>query len=148
MKARVEWQGKGLEFKGIANGRELQLDAPPPLGKGAGSTPKELLLVALVGCTAMDVVALLAKAKTPPVAFEVGVEATPSTEGHPYVFKSAQVTFTVSGEVAPERLLEAVKLSQTQYCSVGAMLSKAFPIDYRVVLNGKDLGDGEARFSA
>jgi uncharacterized OsmC-like protein len=43
-------------------------------------------------------------------------------------------------------LLESVRLSQTKFCSISAMLSKAFPIKYKIQLNGEFIGEGMADF--
>jgi uncharacterized OsmC-like protein len=51
-----------------------------------------------------------------------------------------------TGDVEAEKLVEAVRLSQTKYCGVSAMLAQAFPLRYRVVLNGQEIATGEAKF--
>ena len=94
----------------------------------------------------MDVVALLKKHKQKLERFSVTVEAPLSEGGHPKRFTRADLTFDVQGEVEPARLLGSVKASQTMYCGVSAMLSRAFPIAYKVVLNGALVGSGEADF--
>ena len=80
-------------------------------------------------------------------AFEIDIDIIPVQGKMPAVFESAQLSYIVEGEVEPEKLLEAVKLSQTKYCSISAMLSKSFPIHYRVELNGAEIGSGCADFS-
>ncbi len=44
------------------------------------------------------------------------------------------------------KVLESVALSQTKYCSVSAMVSRAVPISYTVELNGEKIGAGRADF--
>lgn len=51
------------------------------------------------------------------------------------------------GEIEPKILLESVSASQTMFCGGSAMLSKAFPIAYKVILNGADIGVGQASFT-
>ncbi|MEK6773516.1 MAG: OsmC family protein [Bdellovibrionota bacterium] len=145
MKTSVVWKD-GMEFDGVADDHIVRMDAKKPIGKNAGTSPKELVAMGLGGCTAMDVIALLKKYKQPPQAFRVDVEIAPSTGSYPIVFEKAILTFTIDGAVDSEKINEAVKLSQTKYCGVSAMLSKAFPIEYRVILNGKEIGTGNARF--
>lgn len=145
MKSSVKWK-EGMMFEGSAGPHVIPLDAQPPLGKNSGPTPKELLTIALAGCTSMDVVALMKKFKEPLSTFEVDVDATPVTQGHPSVFEKVEIVYRVTGEVSSEKLLEAIHLSQSKYCSVSAMLSKAFPISYRVVLNGMEIGTGASKF--
>ena len=146
MKMSVTWK-ENMLFDGEAMGNHVSVDAKAPLGKGQGMTPKELLGVGMVGCTAMDVIALLKKYKQPVESFVVSTEVTTSEPGkHPAVFVDSFVSFDVTGEVQPDKLIEAVSLSQTKYCGVSAMLAKAFPIRYRVLLNGQEIATGAAKF--
>lgn len=145
MKTSVIWK-EGMQLTGVAGPHQLLLDAKAPLGKDAGPTPKELVAIAMEGCTAMDVIALLKKHKQPLKSLSVEAEVTSVTGQHPAVFEKASMTFQVEGDINPEILNEAVTLSQTKFCSVGAMLSKAFPIHYSVVLNGKKIGEGSANY--
>jgi putative redox protein len=145
MKTTVVWKD-GMEFDGVSEQHQIRMDAKAPLGKNAGATPKELVALGLGGCTAMDVIALLKKHKQPPQSFRIDVEITPSSGSYPVVFDKALLTFAVDGAVDSEKLIEAVQLSQTKYCGVSAMLSKAFPIEYRIVLNGTEVGSGAAKF--
>lgn len=145
MKAHLSWDQK-MVFSIDAAGNSVKADARPPIGDASAMAPKELLLSALASCTAMDVVALLKKNRQHVDAFEIEAEANLSDGGHPKVFTGARLTFTISGEVDPEVALESVTLSQTRFCGVSAMLSRAFPISYDVVVNGTLAGSGSANF--
>jgi putative redox protein len=146
MKTTLSWK-EGLEFETSAAGNSITLDAKAPLGKSRGMTPKELIGAAISGCTAMDVVAYLKKYRQPMEAFTMEVELTAATGVTPAVFIDAEVLYHLSGNIDPKILMESVQQSQTQYCSVSAMLSKAFPIRYHVILNDKEIGSGQADFS-
>lgn len=145
MNTAVIWND-GMEFSGQVGEHTVLMDAKKPIGKDKAASPKELVALGLGGCTAMDVIALLKKYKQPPKAFRVEIDVQPSTGPSPIVFEKATLKFEVEGDVVGEKLLEAVQLSQTKYCGVSAMLSKAFPIDYIVVLNGLKIGSGTASF--
>lgn len=115
-------------------------------GEDSGPSPKELVLSGLLGCTAMDVVALLRKYKAPLTALELRADAA-QTDSQPAVFSTIKLIYEASGEgVEAEDLLKAIELSQTRYCGVSAMISKTARISYEVHLNGSRIGDGEARF--
>jgi len=145
MKIKCSWQDK-MHFTAAADEFKIEMDASPPLGKNAGPTPKQLLLAGICGCTGMDVAALLRKHKQSVTSLVIESHSE-STEGkHPAVFKFVKLTFKVQGEVDPDKLIEAVKLSQTQYCGVSAMVSKVVPISYEIELNGKNIGEGKADF--
>ena len=147
MNSTVTWKDS-MSFEGTAEGHSINLDAKSPLGHSSAITPKEAVAIGLAGCTAMDVIALLKKYKQLPQSFSIKTEITPSEGTYPVVFSSAVLTYTVTGEVEPDKLMEAVTLSQTKYCGVSAMLAKAFPIRYRVELNGTEIGAGQSNFSS
>jgi len=99
-----------------------------PLGANAGPSPMALVLVALGGCTAMDVISILKKQRQPVKGLEVVVRAE-RTEDHPKVYAGYEVAYIVRGSgVDPVAVERAVSLSEEKYCSVGAMLRQAAPI--------------------
>jgi len=145
MKIDLVWSEKML-FEAQAGEHRVAVDAKAPIGNNRGMGPKELLLSAMASCTAMDVVALLRKHRQDLKQLKVEVEAPQSEGGHPKVFTRADLTFDVQGDIDATVLLNSVKASQTLYCGVSAMLSRALPIAYKVVLNGALVGTGEASF--
>ena len=147
MKTIIKWNEK-MNFSAQSDSNLIAMDAKSPIGEGKAMTPKELLGAGLGGCTAMDVVALLKKHKQDYQSMQVDVDINASSGGHPVVFTDAKVTFHVTGNVDPAILLESVKLSQTKFCGVSAMLSKAFPIQYDVILNNENIGSGQADFNS
>lgn len=145
MKAQLKWT-EGMKFVAASEGNSVLMDAKAPIGTNTAMTPKELVAVGLGGCTAMDVIALLKKHKQAFKSLDVDVDIATSTSGQPVVFTSAMLTFAATGEVDRAILLDAVRLSQTKYCGVSAMLVKSFPIGYIVKLNGEIVGEGRAEF--
>jgi putative redox protein len=145
MKAHLAWDQK-MVFNIDAAGNSVKADARPPIGEGKAMAPKELLLSALASCTAMDVVSLLKKNRQRFDQFEVDVEASVSDGGHPKVFTGANLTFAMTGDIDPKVALESVAASQSRFCGVSAMLSRAFPISYDVFVNGALVGSGRADF--
>ncbi len=95
------------------------------------STPMELVLIALCGCTASDVVGILRKKREPFTALEVRAKAE-RADGHPAVYTSIHLTYVVHGEVSKKAMEDAVRLSKDKYCSVSAMLEKTAKITYTI----------------
>ena len=127
-------QGITLAAKGDSNHWVMMDGGPTFGGSEAGSSPKELLLFALGGCTAMDVIPILKKKRVPFEGFEVYISGNTRDE-HPQVFTDIHVEYVFYGEdINPEDVERAIELSTTKYCSVSAMLSKAVKIthSYRV----------------
>lgn len=145
MKSTLKWLAD-MKFEAETEGHTVLMDAKAPIGKSSAQTPKELVGAGLGGCTAMDVIALLKKYKQPLETFEVEVEIETNKTGYPTVFTHALISFRAKGAIDPKILNEAVHSSQTKYCGVSAMLSKAFPIEYVVLLNDEEVGRGKAEF--
>ncbi len=133
MEASVVWQGK-MAFSGKAMGETtVALDAPAAVGgEGNGFRPKELMLNALAGCTAMDVISILRKMRTEPEAFRVEVSAT-ETEEHPKVFTAFHIKYIVSGDVPQANLEKAVSLSQERYCGVTVMYRSFAEVTHEII---------------
>lgn len=146
MKAKTVWREK-MNFTGECEGNSVALDAKPPFGGGSAMTPKELVAIAAAGCTGMDVVALMKKYNQPLTSLEIAVETSVAPGIQPAAFQDMTLQFEFGGELDRDKVLEAVRLSQTKFCAVSAMLSKALPIQYSVFLNGVEIGNGKANFT-
>lgn len=147
MQSKIRWISR-LVYQGEVRGHRVLMDAKKDSGGlDLGMSPKELVLTGLCGCTGMDVISLLtSKFKLPVVQCEVHADATPSEGGHPVVWTNINLEFIITGEIPEDLATKAVTLSMTKYCGVSAMLSKACPINYTVVLNGNNIATGTAQF--
>ncbi len=127
----------GLSFSGTAtSGYELNLGASPSVG-GAddGFRPLELMLISLVGCTAMDVISILRKKRQEVTDFVVRAEAD-QAESHPHVFTAIRVEYEITGHHVEEAAVErAIELSITRYCPAQAMLGQVVPIDHTYTIH-------------
>ncbi|HWQ21267.1 MAG TPA: OsmC family protein [Clostridia bacterium] len=100
-------------------------------GHGAGSSPMELLLMALGGCTGMDVVSILAKMKESHAGFRVELSGERAEE-HPHRFTRIYVDYYLTGDsILAENISKAIKLSAEKYCSVGASLMPGVALVHR-----------------
>lgn len=127
MDATVTWI-KDLQFSGVADsGYEVLLNSRSDPKAGAG--PVELTLMALAGCTAMDVISILSKKKQRVSVFRVKTHAE-RAETYPRTITRAELEYEVGGVGIEEAALtRAIELSVKQYCPVHAMLAKSFPIE-------------------
>ena len=146
MKLELKWT-EGMRFQADCDTHSVNMDAKSPIGNHSAMTPKELVGAGLGGCTAMDVIALLKKHRQSYESLVVDIDISTSSGGQPVVFTGATLAFKAKGQIEPSILLESVRLSQTKYCGVSAMLVKAFPIRYTVSLNDQVIGEGHADFS-
>ena len=95
------------------------------------NSPMELVLLALCGCTASDVVGILRKKREPFTGLEVRAKGD-RAEGYPAVYTSIHLTYKVRGQVSAKAMEDAVRLSKEKYCSVSAMLEKTAKITYSI----------------
>lgn len=112
------------------NGHRISMDTDPPDGDGGVPGPKETLLAALAGCTAMDVASILRKKRQVALTYEIAVSGESAAE-HPRVFTAITIEHRVGGEVEPEPLRRSIELSATRYCPISAMLSGIATVEHR-----------------
>ena len=124
-----------LAFEAEVDGHKVYLDTSIEHGgKNMGPRPKPLMMVALAGCTGMDVAAILKKMRENIEELTVEVEGDLS-EDHPKRFEGMKVIFRVKGkEVNRKNVEKAVQLSSTKYCGVSANYIKAFPITHEIII--------------
>ncbi len=122
-------------------GHQLVIDTIPPNGNDNGPKPVELLLTALAGCTAMDVLSILQKKREPVEGLEVLVEGERASE-HPRVYTEIQVVYRVRGNVSADAVARAIELSETKYCSVHATLRHTAHITTRYEIEPAPLSVG------
>ena len=129
-------QIKGVTFMGKTDSNHwVPMDGPESFGgSDAGTRPKELILLALAGCTGSDVAVILQKKKINLGGFEINISADVQ-ETHPQVFTKIQLEYVFYGDNIPKEAVErAIELSQNTYCSVTAMLKNSVEIthSYRI----------------
>ena len=129
-------QVHGITFAAKSDSNHwVTMDGPEIFeGSDAGPRPKELILMALGGCTASDVVPILKKKHVPVEDFEVRLEAEVREE-HPQVFTDIHIEYVIYGNgINPHDVERAIELSITKYCSASAMLRASVKIthSYRI----------------
>ena len=139
VKAKVI-QIAGVTFNGLTNSNHwVPMDGPKEFGgSDAGIRPKELLLLALAGCTGSDVASILGKMREPLTRFEVHIEADMAEE-HPKVYTDIRVIFKLWGdEIKTANVEKAINLSTEKYCAVSAMLKPSVNISESYQINPEE----------
>jgi putative redox protein len=127
--ASTKWTGQ-MQFEGRGNsGLPVLVDG----NSKVANSPTDLVLIALCGCTASDVVTILQKKREPLTGLVVSAEAEKAADP-PRVYTSIKLLYRVQGKVSHKAVEDAVRLSEEKYCSVSAMLSKTARITYRIEL--------------
>jgi len=131
---KAEWKGN-MAFEADVNGHAVIVDALKEAGgEDLGPTPKRLLLVALAGCTGMDVVSILKKMRVELEKCEIEVQADVHNE-HPKYYERMHVIYRFKGKNLPiDKLQKAVKMSEETYCGVGALFRKAIEVSSEIIV--------------
>jgi putative redox protein len=90
--------------------------------RGTASSPLDLLLLALGGCTAADVISILRKKRENVTDYRVHVHGE-RREEHPKSFRRIEVLHILHGHGLTEAsVAHAIELSDKKYCGVSATL--------------------------
>lgn len=126
LNATVKWLD-GAAFVGEAgSGHAIVMDGPPDHGgRNIGLRPMEVLLIGMGGCSSVDVIGILQKARQDVIDCVTHIEAE-RADAVPAVFTRIHLRFVVTGRGLKEsHVKRAVELSAEKYCSASIMLSKA-----------------------
>ena len=131
MLAQVTWV-EDKRFVGRASsGHAIVVDGS---AEKLGSSPMELLLIGMAGCTAYDVMSILEKKRQNVTGLEVSARAERAEEP-PRVYTKIEVEYVLRGrEIKPKAVEDAIHLSEEKYCSASIMLGKTAQIStsYRI----------------
>lgn len=128
IEAKAIWTDKDRFISDATSGHALVMDAGEVK---TASTPMELVLMALCGCTASDVIGILRKKREPFTGLEIVAQAERAAD-HPKVYTHIKLLYRVRGKVTHKAMEDAVRLSKEKYCSVSAMLGKIASIDFEI----------------
>ena len=133
--ATIKWL-EAKRFVGIdSTNHGIVLAVPGEEEGGIGVKPSELMLLALGGCTAVDVVGILQKKRQKLTGFEIRVTGSQQADP-PWTFQQFHIHYIVKGRGLSRKAVEdAIHLSHEKYCSVSATLRLAVPItdDFEIV---------------
>lgn len=125
MKARVKLVEAMTFVAESGSGHAMVMDASPDVGgRDLGARPMEMVLMGAGGCSAIDVVHILRKARQDLVDCVVEMEGERAAED-PKVFTRIHMHYVVTGRgLNPAQVERAIRLSKEKYCSATIMLAK------------------------
>jgi putative redox protein len=131
-RVHVAWAGGERFDAGRPGGPTLRLD-----GTGeTGQSPVDALLSALASCTAVDVVEILAKRRTPVASLTVDAVGE-RADAVPARFTRITLHYRIAGAGIEHAHAErAIELAVTKYCSVRSSLDPAMPVEWTLELEG------------
>lgn len=103
-----------------------------------GVSPMQAVLMAVAGCSGIDVVSILKKQRQEIKNFSAEVEGDriPVDEAKP--FNKIRVKFLLEGEIDPKKAYKAAQLSFEKYCSVSKTLEPNVEVSFVVFVNGEE----------
>ena len=101
-----------------------------------GVSPMQAVLMAVAGCSGIDLVSILKKQRQQIDTFFAEVEGERVQVDEAKPFKSIKVKFFLEGEIDPKKAKKAGELSFEKYCSVSKTLEPNVQISYEVSVNG------------
>ena len=118
------------------NGNSIQMDASEKIGgSNKGVRPMETLLMAMAGCSGIDVVMILKKMNQPLDDFKVELEGTLLKVDYATQFSDIHIHFKFWGNLKESKVKKAIDLSINKYCSVSKILEKSATITSSFEIN-------------
>lgn len=106
-------------------------------GEGKGVRPMQMLLMALGGCSGIDIALILKKQKQVADTFEMEIDGEREQGVEPSLYQNIHVRFKFTGKLDHEKTVRAVDLSMEKYCSVSKTLEKSATITWSVEINNQ-----------
>ena len=105
-------------------GCTIQMDGTESIGgQNLGATPMQVVLMALAGCTSIDVISILKKMKQEVTDYRVEVDADKPADVVPSLFTEIRLKYVLSGPALEDaKVKRAIELSAEKYCSVSKIL--------------------------
>ncbi len=118
--AQLTWV-ESEQFVGIDESNHSVVLSTQGEGNGVGMKPSDLLLIALAGCTAVDVVRIIAKGRQTLMGMKIDVRADQAPDP-PWAYRSIHLHYRLMGALSADVVERAIELSEKKYCAVSASL--------------------------
>lgn len=134
MKISLSRKSGDFHFEALNDsGNTLQIDGSVDIGgSNAGFRPMQLLLAAVGGCSAIDIVSILKKQRQQIEAFDIEVEGERQPIAQYSIWKNIHIVFKLKGKIDLEKAKKAAELSMEKYCSVSKTLEPTAHITHEV----------------
>lgn len=120
------------------NGHKILLDnTSQPDAQGV--SPMEAVLMAVAGCSGIDVVAILKKQRQEITHFSAEVEGERIQKDEAKPFSKILVKFMLEGNINPNKAWKAAQLSFDKYCSVSKTLEPQVEMVFSVWVNNQEV---------
>ncbi|WP_226063251.1 OsmC family protein [Kaistella polysaccharea] len=118
-------------------GNKILLDNISQSEGTKGVSPMETVLMALAGCSGIDMVSIMKKQRQEITGFSAEVEGERIEMDEAKPFKSIMVKFFLEGKIDANKAERAAALSFEKYCSVSKTMEPNVTVNYEVFVNGE-----------
>lgn len=122
-KATIVMENPGLFRAKGYTGAEVPIHFPKEGESRVGPGPMEMVLLGVGGCTAIDIVDILAKGRETVESFRVEMESEKAAD-LPHVFTRIHMRYILQGDLKEANVRRAIDLSMEKYCSASIMLKR------------------------
>jgi putative redox protein len=130
VQAQLKWADESKFIARAGNGPAVVVDSRD---SGSGPSPMELVLIGVAGCTAIDVISIMKKKRVNLTGFHVNITGEHAEE-HPKRYTNIHIEYIFHGKGIKSKAVEqAIRLSETKFCSAMASLNAEFEHAYRIV---------------
>ena len=130
----------GFEARDAMNHAVSMDTSPETGGDNFGVRPMQTLLLALGGCSGIDIISILKKQRLKVESFKAVIEGERESGVEPSLWKKVNVQFFLEGNMDADKARRACQLSIEKYCSVAETLRRAgAKINWTVTVNNKEI---------
>ena len=120
-----------------ALGNTIVLNNTSQSESAEGVSPMETVLMAVAGCSGIDMISILKKQRQEVSGFQAEVEGERVQVDEAKPFKTIKVKFMLTGNIDPQKAERAASLSFEKYCSVSKTMEPSVSVEYEVIVNGE-----------
>jgi putative redox protein len=104
-----------------------------------GTSPMELLLMGVGGCSAIDIIDILKKQRQIIKSYSVEIKGETHERSEAKPFKAMTLKIYLKGDISVDKVIRAAALSFEKYCSVSITMQTSVEIKYQLFLNGEQI---------
>ena len=136
MKIHIKRINEDFQMEAVnEEGNTIMMDGSPSIGgANLGMRPMQLLLAAIGGCSAIDVIHILKKQRQDITSFSVEVDGMSEPVEDYSLYRNITVLFRIKGNVDVKKAQKAAQLSFEKYCSVSKTLEHTANIEFKVIV--------------
>lgn len=139
MKVTLERKNQPFHFEAKGkSGLAVNIDSSAPEAS-KGSSPMELLLMAIGGCNAIDIVSILNKQRQEIKGYRIELEGTRREKEQARPFEAVHLKIFLEGDIDPAKARRAAQLSFDKYCSVSISVRGCIKVSHEILINGKSI---------